>query len=74
MKTRKAFSRREEATADVAAPVRFMEVALTAPPAETSMGGYEIAWPSGMRLRVPRGFCPEEMAMLLELLREGAER
>jgi len=74
MKTRKGFSRRKGVTADaVAAPVRFMEVAMPPAPSEASMEGYEIAWPSGVRLRVPRRFCPEEMAMLLELLREGGE-
>lgn len=74
VKTRKTFSRREDEAADaVSAPVRFLEVALAPSPVETAMEGYEIAWPSGVRLRVPRGFCPEEMAMLLELLREGAD-
>ena len=72
MKTRKAFSRRKEATADVvAAPVRFVEVARAPLAAQASADGYELSWPSGMRLQVPRGFCPEEVAMLLELLREG---
>jgi KaiC/GvpD/RAD55 family RecA-like ATPase len=51
--------------------VSFLEVGLTPTPVDVRTDGYEIAWPSGMRLRVPRGFCPEEMAMLLELLKEG---
>ena len=75
MKTRKTFSRRKEAPADaVAAPVRFLEVARTPLAAQASADGYELSWPSGVRLRVPRGFCPEEMAMLLMLLEKGGEK
>ncbi len=76
VKTRKTFSRRKGVAADAAAaPVRFMEVALApASAAETWMEGYEIAWSSGVYLRVPRGFCPEEVAMLLMLLEKGGKK
>ena len=75
MKTCKTFSRRKGVAADAAAaPVRFMEVAVAPSSSETLMEGYEIAWSSGVRLRVPRGFCPEEMAMLLMLLEKGGEK
>lgn len=33
--------------------------------------GYEIAWKSGTSLRVPRGFCVEEVSLLVELLRDA---
>jgi hypothetical protein len=62
--------RRDAAASAAAAPVRFVELAL--PPAlpEATTAGYEIAWPSGRRLRVPRGFDAEEVVLLLAALRE----
>lgn len=30
---------------------------------------YEISWRDGTRLTVPRGFCAEELMILVELLR-----
>ena len=33
---------------------------------------YEIVWRDGTRLRVPRGFCAEELTILVGLLR-GAD-
>ncbi len=36
---------------------------------------YEICWRDGTRLMVPRGFCAEELTILVELLRAAdAER
>ena len=36
---------------------------------------YEISWRDGTRLLVPRGFCAEELTILVELLRvPDAER
>ena len=45
----------------------------------TGAGGehahYEISWRDGTRLMVPRGFCAEELTILVELLRAAdAER
>lgn len=71
MKTRISSSRRQGAAARaVAAPVRFVELALRPAAAEAVTEGYAIAWPSGKSLRVPRGFDVEEVVLLLELLRE----
>ena len=75
MQTHRNSSRRRDAAASAAAaPVRFVELAL--PPARTEAltEGYEIAWPSGKKLRVPRGFDVEEVILLLEALwEEGGE-
>lgn len=71
MQTRKSSPRHQEPPAFAGGvPARFLELALKPAPAEAGAPGYEISWPSGVRLRVPAGFCPEELALVVELLRE----
>lgn len=48
-----------------------MEVAMPSMGAAEGGNGYEITWRTGTRLMVPRRFCVEEVAMLVELLRDA---
>lgn len=51
--------------------VEWLEVAMPRFSAPANNEGYEIRWRSGASLKVPRGFCVEEVGLLVELLRDG---
>ena len=55
--------------------MEWMEVPIMGAGAGSEAVDYEISWRDGTRLRVPRGFCAEELTILVELMRGvGAER
>ena len=50
-------------------PPTFIPVRL--PPTDDAHGTFEVAFPDGLRLRVPQGFDPEDLHVLLALVRSS---